>query len=632
MPHSRISHIGAGFFAALALISTPQIAFAEEPIKATEYLTDSADVIADETKVAAAIEDVPGKDLWVMTVKNLNGMDAEKWAKQSYRKSELQSYDGLVVISVETSEVGYAGNSGSGVTQEILDTALNEAVLNLFNAGKWDDGVILLAENVHTLVDGGSLNSLGLAPMAGIAGGAVVVGGGIWIFSRRKKKQSAAAEATELRKLSEKASSELLSVDDALRSAAAELEFAKAEFGLQATQDFAAALENAKQAIDRGFALRRLLDDPEPETPQEQREMNTEILNLASAANDALAKHQAGFNQLRDLAARVDQKVPELATRVHELKQQLPLVASKIDHLALKYPETMLTALRSYPAQIETLLQAVNDSLAQAKEKLAQSARNEAVPYTKMAEETLSQAAALYTRIDSAPSQLGAAKERFKSNIASLSSDITDADRLGNGNPAIENAKATAQALIKRVKTAENPDYLALNEELQATEAQLDSALQQVRADEEVRTRLSKNVTAAMHSANTAINEADESINRYRAGVNANARTLLARAKEYYTRAENAPLAEQITLYQQAHAAARQSMAAVEQSLSSPHRSQSGVNGDFLAGMIISSVLDGIFDNDHRGGFGGFGGFGGGDFGGGSAGFGGGFGGGRKGF
>lgn len=131
MPHSRISHIGAGFFAALALISTPQIAFAEEPIKATEYLTDSADVIADETKVAAAIEDVPGKDLWVMTVKNLNGMDAEKWAKQSYRKSELQSYDGLVVISVETSEVGYAGNSGSGVTQEILDTALNEAVLNL---------------------------------------------------------------------------------------------------------------------------------------------------------------------------------------------------------------------------------------------------------------------------------------------------------------------------------------------------------------------------------------------------------------------------------------------------------------------------------------------------------------------
>lgn len=634
MLRSRISQISTGAIATLALISMPQIAFAEEPLEVTSYLTDSAQIVENDQKVAAAIENVRGEDLWVVTVHDLDGMEAQKWAETSYQNSGLQSYDGLVVISVGTSEVGFAGNSGEGVTKEILDAALNDEVLNLFDAEKWDDGIILLAENVNTLVSGGSLNSLGFAPVAGIAGGAAVVGGGIWLFSSRKKKKSAAAEATELRELSEKASGALLSVDDALRSAAAELEFARAEFGLQATQEFATTLDTAKKAIERGFSLRRLLDDPDPETPQEQREMNTEILGLVGEAEAALTQQQKGFQQLRDLAARVDQKVSELSTRTAELRQQLPLAAAKIDHLALKYPESMLTALRSYPTQIESLLQAVDESLAQANTKLAQGERNEAVPYAKMAEETLAQAAQLYTRIDSAPTQLGVAKERFESNLASLSSDIADANRLGGGNANIASAKAAAQALINTAKATQNPDYLALNEELQATEAKLDAALAQVREAEEVRTRLSKNIEVVKQSASTTINEAEEFINRYRAGVNANARTLLARAKESYARAQSAPLEQQITLYQQANATARQSISTAEQSMAAYNRPANSANGNFLAGMIVSSVLDGIFDNDHRGGFGGFGGgFGGGSFGGGGGGgFSGGFGGGRKGF
>ncbi|XCB30801.1 hypothetical protein RQN30_05440 [Arcanobacterium hippocoleae] len=99
-------------------------------------------------------------------------------------------------------------------------------------------------------------------------------------------------------------------MDDSVRSAAAELEFARAEFGIQATQDFESALRNAKQALDRGFALRRLLEDPDPETPAQQRQMNNEILDLVSQAQTVLTRQQKGFNKLRDLAARVDQKFP----------------------------------------------------------------------------------------------------------------------------------------------------------------------------------------------------------------------------------------------------------------------------------------------------------------------------------
>ncbi|XCB30802.1 hypothetical protein RQN30_05445 [Arcanobacterium hippocoleae] len=79
----------------------------------------------------------------------------------------------------------------------------------------------------------------------------------------------------------------------------------------------------------------------------------------------------------------------------------------------------MLQALRHYPDQIESLLKAVAESLNTAQEQLAAGERNSAVPYAKMGEETLSQAAALFARIDSASTELETAKERFSGNIAS---------------------------------------------------------------------------------------------------------------------------------------------------------------------------------------------------------------------
>ncbi|WP_353065294.1 hypothetical protein [Arcanobacterium hippocoleae] len=124
-----------------------------------------------------------------------------------------------------------------------------------------------------------------------------------------QEKQRAAAAAKDLQTLSEEASSALLKTDDAVRSAAAEVEFARAEFGLQATQEFAKTLQEAKGALDHGFAIRRLLDDPDPETPAQQRQMNQEILALVQQADDALKAQQEDFQKLRDLAARVPEKL-----------------------------------------------------------------------------------------------------------------------------------------------------------------------------------------------------------------------------------------------------------------------------------------------------------------------------------
>lgn len=586
-----------------AFLGISQIAFAEEPLTLTENFVDTANAVTDKTAISAKIMRVRGADLWVAVVKNFANLDAQVWAEETFKKSGLQKYDGLVAISTTTREVGFYAGKSTGVTKNILDQALNKKVLNLFRAQNWDQGIELLAENVYTLTEGGSLNSHSSFEAAGIIGGAVAFGGIFWLFSRHKKQKTETNKITELKELSKTATTSLIRVDDLLRSAVAELEFAKAEFGIQATQEFSATLQKAQQAVTNGFAIRRLLEDPEPETPEEQWQMNHEILRLAQQAEKAIATQQDAFTQLRDLAARVDSKISELETRKSEMLSQLPLVAAKIAHLELKFSASMLRSLQLYPAQIENLLKAVDSSIAQAKKQLTAGKRNSAVPYTKMAEETLLQADNLFRRINSAPQELAGAKERFLANISTLESSIRDADQLAQKDFSLDQLKSVAQALISRAKLAENPDYLAFNEELHEMQIQLDTALAPLREAAEVHKRLIENIEIAKNNATDSIEQAESLIDRYRAGIDANARTLLARAKQLYQQATNSTLETQLSQYQQAAANAHKSIQIIEENISknltqSPMSADS--TGDFLAGMIVSSVLNGIFSGNGR--------------------------------
>ncbi|MDY5585334.1 MAG: hypothetical protein SPG61_06065, partial [Arcanobacterium sp.] len=293
--------------------------------------------------------------------------------------------------------------------------------------------------------------------------------------------------------------------------------------------------------------------------------------------------------------------------------------------------------------QVQTLLNSAKELSIKAEELSAAGNKNGTVPYLKMIEETLGQSGKLLTRIDAAPQLLRDAQQRYTQNTESLRSDLADAERLGRGIPAIEQAALAAKAVIDNYSGGSAIDFLAANEELQSAEAKLDAALVNVREQEENQRRLAAHVETAQRAARDTIDDADEFISRYRSGIGSNARTYLARAKAVYNEGLNAPLEQKLSHFENARQIAQQAMNSAQQSLDRDnyHRGgRSGGGGDFLAGVIVSSILNGITNsnNSHRGGFnndifgGGFGSgrsFGGGgiDFGGG-----GGFSGGSKGF
>ena len=141
----RKSHVLASTVMALGIVLVPAVAFAEPPQDLDARFTDLAGVVDDDAAAAAEVEKVPGQDLWVVTVKNLDGMDAQEWAEQTHAVSGMDKYDGVVVISVDTLEVGWHSTSSGDVSEAVLNESLSPYVMDLFGDGDWDAGVTTLA-------------------------------------------------------------------------------------------------------------------------------------------------------------------------------------------------------------------------------------------------------------------------------------------------------------------------------------------------------------------------------------------------------------------------------------------------------------------------------------------------------
>lgn len=619
---ARYAAIMMALAAALAIIGgTPGTAWAEEPGALTSNFEDHAGVVKDDAAALAAVMKVPGHDLWVVLVKNFNGLDAQDWAQQTYTASHLQSYKTLVAIATEDSEIGYWAYD-DGISEDVLQQAFTNngnELLELFKQGKWDDGVQLLGSNVATLMAGGSIASKTPTYILAVVVLLIIIA--VIVLVRRHRKQQATASAKSLQELANKASSELLQVDDAVRSAAAELEFARAEFGLQATQNFASTLQEAQASMQQAFTIRTLLGDEKPETPAQQRQMYTQILQIVDKTRTALAAEEENFTKLRNLAGHIAEKLAELEQRSQEVTASLPLAQAKLEALSLSYSQASFRSLTAYPAQVTELLASVKSALSAAHDEVTQGKRNAAVPYAKLAEGTLDNAAKLIAKIDAAPQLLAQAKAELAQRIASLSADVGDAQRLGKGDPTIAGAQAVAESTLGKAH-ATDADLLEINEQLADAEADLDAALASVRAQEEVRQKLAQTVSQAQARAKSAIEEARNHINLYRAGIGVEERRSLALAEEAYARAGQLPLEEQEAAYRNARLLAHS--AASIYRFDDNHNRSGGIDvGSMLAGMAISSVLNGLSSRGHGGGFsGGFGGgFGGGGHTGGRIGF-----------
>lgn len=608
----------------LGLVSAPP-AMAETPgqVAISGAVSDAAGVLtsAELTELenrAASVQTATGYEVYVVFVDRFDSADSSSWVTQAARNARLPSTASLIAIATGTRKYSYVSGSAS-FGQSAVRNAFDSSALSDFGSGQWADGANAVLRNLEAQT--GSANNSASASPAGaiwVAIIGVLICCAVVIYLKRRKSQSAKQDAADLKALAERASRALVTTDDGVRQAGAELEFARAQFGLATVETYANTLQQAQQRVAAAFEIRKQLDDDVPETPAQQRQMNQQILTLTEQAQTVIKAQAADFGKLRDLSSHVTDRLTTLETQIREIREGLPGAKGQLDALAGTYSPAAVASLRRYPEEIEGLLSGADDAVARAREQISAQNNNGAVPYVRIVEQAVNNALLKYRAIANAQSTLNDAAAKLTEHIASISSDIQDARRLGGTDSEIAAARAAAEQAVAQY-SAQGADPLAGIALLTSREADLDAALVGVRSAADTRQRQVESGRALRAQAAATIEQTDHYINQYQRLISNAARTSLATAKRNLAAGDSRtdPTAA-IGDYQNASANANAAFASAQEDVTGAHNSWSrgqrggGGNGwgGFLAGMLLSDLL-----NDHHsswgGGFGGFSGGGG---------------------
>ncbi|GAA3605977.1 TPM domain-containing protein [Marihabitans asiaticum] len=620
-----------------------------------DQITDEAGVLGDtgslRDDLSAARE--AGVQLFVVYVDSFDGADGETWAQETFERSGMGGDDVLLAVAVQDRRYGTWATEESGLSADDDASVRSDYIEPALADDDWAGAVSGAAQGYSDALTGsglevGGAEVPGWLPVAGLVGVGALAGGGM-LLARRSRKGSREAHAggdgpgqrEPLEALRTRASTALVDLDNAIRASEEELTFAQAQFGTQATLRFQETLTAARAKASQAFGIQRQLDDGVRGGSLDesaQRAHLEQILALATQADDELDAQEAEFARMRDLQSRVPQLLAELQTRAGEVEQRIPVAEQELSGLsAMHSPEALTTVSRNVD-EARNLTASARELIDRGRAHLADGDnRPAAVAAARAAEDAIGQASRALDEVTTAKDTLAQAGPLLDRALASISSDIADAERLGATDQLTTSALTAARAAIEQGTSARSGgDPLAALSALQRAEHDLDTALDPHREADEQRRRVQERIGQRTTMVRTRLQSIDSTISRHRGAVTREARMDMAQAWEHFSRAEQAAasgaseqaeaeLAEAERLGEQA---LRRSQNDIDDWTGRSYGRRSASHGLDPASIILGGILSGGFGGGGRGGgwggsSGGFGGgFGGGGFGGG--GFGGG--------
>ena len=534
-------------------------ALAASPLSISDSVTDpdgwlsSADRSTIESATSRAASS--GKPVKVVVVANFSGTDADSWCKQTVERSSLAN--GTVVYVIAYSQRRDAACSYNGPSSSSLQSAVraseaqltpnpltSSAVANGVNAfvntllsgtsssGSSSTGSSYSSNPGATNDDGRSL--LGFFSMfLLLVVGVIAIAIGVARSSRRNRlaaQQATQVDAERAAHAAQEANRQLLSADEQVRTATDELNYARAQFGLNSTDEFARAIEAGKAAVSRGFSAQGQMNSAT--APAEQLRLATAIMQDLGANMNPLSAIQASFATKRAEQASLPERIAEARERLAEELTDLERAKSELASISTLYPAQMLASLQDNPEQASALLTSARTALDTA-EASAPTDRAHAASALDTALRALTMANHQTDAIFSAKSDLDAIRDRLVTAISSISSDITDVNEL-NTDPAVFNPMvADAHAAIAEAQAAlaNTGDPLAALEHLRMSEATLDAALEPLRTKEEAYEKARTAAEAQISLAESAVSQAQRYVQGRRGAIDLELRSTLNNAE-----------------------------------------------------------------------------------------------------
>ena len=534
-------------------------ALAASPMSISDSVTDpdgwlsSADRSTIESATSRAASS--GKPIKVVVVANFSGTDAESWCQQTVQRSSLTN--GTVVYVIAYDQRRDAACSFNGPSSSSLQGAVRasekQLTTNPLTSSAVANGVNAF---VNTLV-GGTSNSGSSSTNSSyssnpgatdddgssllgpffmfllLVGGIIAIAIGVARSSRRNRlaaQQAAQVDAESAARAAQEANRQLLSADEQVRTATDELNYARAQFGLNSTDEFARAIEAGKAAVSRCFSVQAQMNSAT--APAEQLRLATAIMRDLGANMNPLSTIQASFATKRAEQASLPERIAEARERLAEELTDLERAKSELSSISTLYPAQMLASLQDNPEQAEALLTSARSALDTA-EASAPTDRAHAASALDTALRALTMANHQTDAIFSAKSDLDAIRDRLVAAISSISSDITDVNEL-NTDPAVFNplvADAHAAIAEAQAALANTGDPLAALEHLRMSEATLDAALEPLRTKEEAYEKARTAAEAQISLADSAVSQAERYVQGRRGAIDLELRSTLNNAE-----------------------------------------------------------------------------------------------------
>ena len=555
-PVSRTRRFSIAALLSTFLIALGAPAFATSPVTTSGIVTDPGGWLSDSDRsaieTAARTARTKGITIDVVVVPDFSGQKPDAWCKASATASSSKDSDILYAIAYNERSDVFCSKKAP-VSQTVLDNAQRQAEATLTsNPLTASDTAIGAQTFINSVVSGyqspsstGSSSSRSSSSRTSSPGSGsmlvmlIIVGGGVIALlvhnnSRRSRGAGTAqtpAQAANMPGMSVAetvtlANRQLLSADEQVRSAADELDFARAQFGIAATDEFARTLEAAKAAVARGFERQKQMEDATGDA--EKRATASAIMRDLGENMNPLSAVQAAFEQRRSEQATLPSRITEASERLVEQRGDLERATAELAAIAGIYPAQMLTSLQDNPEQAHALLETAASAIEAAKQAV-DTDRALAESTLDTAHRALMMAKHQTDAIFSAKSDLDAIRDRLGAAIGSISADLADVTSLRAEPTVFDPLVADARAAIAEGQAAlmNNGDPLAALEHLRTSEANIDAALAPLRSQRENAEKARANAQAQISLAETAFERAERYVQGRRGAIDLSVRSTL---------------------------------------------------------------------------------------------------------
>ena len=585
---SRIRRLGFAAIMMVAMLVGGAPAFATEPLTTSGHVTDPDGFLSDEQRETI---ETPAKSFYstyttyidVAVIPNFSGQKPLAWCEATLEQSRSAQKGILYVVAYEDgTNVSCAGSelAKDSITRLMLDGALSaarykhkttpltpeEAVAGsraFIDAlrSDYDFRARNAAENSKRRQEeekrreerkkeeqkGNLVVNIFIFVLI-----VIVVGSNVWVWVRKQREYEYAEPPTEdteptpivdtVRRDALRAAAEarrrLSEAEEQVRAAEEDWNFARAQFGSAAAEQYGRRLEAAKAAIARGFDAYKQIE--QTSDSHAKRRLATTITEDLDKNLPPLQDASKEFAAQREKRSSLPTQLADARERLVEELADLERSKEELSSIAGLYSESMLASLQDNPQRAAQLLESARAALETADAHLESDATR-AASALDTAQRALTMANAQTDAIFSAKTDLDAFLERLTSSIGSVSTALTDAKRLDSSD-AFSPLLDEAEAAITRGQRAlvSNEDPLGALEKLREVELRLEAVLAPLMTQEQAKRKAKETAQRHIRDADAALTWARKYLKDHEGSALLDVNKLMSEAEQAITEAREA--------------------------------------------------------------------------------------------